>query len=169
MLELAPLRLPVARHVAAKAWSRFHSFVMMATPIMLAGSFVLGLVYASGLWVQLAAVIGPVTETLLGLPPIAGIAIIFAFLRKELALQLLVALAIVQYGASGATLGGFMSSAQLFVFAIVVSISVPCVATLATLADEFGWRPALGMAGATLALALGVGMILARVLGIAPA
>lgn len=169
VLELAPLRLPVVRHVGAKAWSRFRSFVMMATPIMLVGSFVLGLVYASGLWVQLAAVIGPVTETLLGLPAIAGVAIIFAFLRKELALQLLVALAIVQYGASGATLGGFMSSAQLFVFAIVVSISVPCVATLATLADEFGWRPALGMAGATLALALGVGMVLARVLGIAPA
>ena len=109
------------------------------------------------------------SETLLGLPAIAGIAIIFAFLRKELAVQLLVALAIVQYGASGATLGGFMSSAQLFVFAIVVSISVPCAATLATLADEFGWRPAIGMAGATLALALGVGMVLARVLGIAPA
>lgn len=169
VLELAPLRLPVARHVAAKAWSRFRSFVLMATPIMLAGSFVLGLVYASGFWVQLAAVIGPVTETLLGLPAIAGVAIVFAFLRKELALQLLVALAIVEYGASGATLGGFMSSAQLFVFAIVVSISVPCAATLATLADEFGWRAALGMAGATLALALGVGMVIARSLGIAPA
>ena len=58
VLELAPLRVPVVRHVAAKAWSRFRSFVVMATPIMLVGSFVLGLVYASGLWAQLAAVIG---------------------------------------------------------------------------------------------------------------
>jgi len=136
---------------------------------MLAGSFVLGLVYESGLWVNLAAILGPITETLLGLPAIAGVAIIFAFLRKELALQLLLALAIVQYGAAGASLGGFLSSAQLFVFAIVVSISVPCAATLATLAGEFGWRPALGMAGATLAIALGTGMVLARGLGIAPA
>ena len=169
VLELAPLRRPIARHVAVKAWSRFRSFVIMATPIMLAGSFVLGLIYESGVWVHLAALMEPVTETLLGLPAIAGVAIVFAFLRKELALQLLVALAIVQYGANAATLGGFMTSAQLFVFAIVVSISVPCAATLATLAGEFGWRPALGMAGATLVLALGAGMVLARVLGIAPA
>ena len=169
VLELAPLRRPIVRHVGVKAWSRFRAFVVMATPIMLAGSFVLGLVYESGLWVQLAAVLGPITETLLGLPAIAGVAIIFAFLRKELALQLLLALAIVQYGAAGASLGGFLSSAQLFVFAIVVSISVPCAATLATLAGEFGWRPALGMAGATLAIALGTGMVLARGLGIAPA
>ncbi len=169
VLELAPLRRPVARHVAVKAWSRFRSFVIMATPIMLVGSFVLGLIYESGLWVHLAAFIGPVTETLLGLPAIAGVAIVFAFLRKELALQLLLALAIVQYGSSVANLGGFMSSAQLFVFAIVVSISVPCAATLATLAGEFGWRPALGMAGATLLLAVGAGMVLARALGIAPA
>jgi ferrous iron transport protein B len=169
VLELAPLRRPVGRHVAVKAWARFRSFVLMATPIMLIGSFVLGLVYESGLWVHLAGVLGPVTETLLGLPAIAGVAIVFAFLRKELALQLLVALAVVQYGAGAATLGGFMSPAQLFVFAIVVSVSVPCVATLATLADEFGWRPALTMAGATLVLAIGAGSVLARVLGIAPA
>ncbi len=169
VLELAPLRRPVVRHVWAKAWSRFRSFVVMATPIMLVGSFVLGLIYESGLWVPLASILGPITETLLGLPAIAGVAIVFAFLRKELALQLLLALAIVQYGAGAATLGGFMSSAQLFVFAIVVSISVPCAATLATLADEFGWRPALGMAGATLVLALGTGAVIARALGIAPA
>ena len=169
VLELAPLRRPVIRHVWAKARSRFRSFVIMATPIMLVGSFVLGLIYESGLWVPLASILGPITETLLGLPAIAGVAIVFAFLRKELALQLLLALAIVQYGAGAATLGGFMSSAQLFVFAIVVSISVPCAATLATLAGEFGWRPALGMAGATLVLALGTGAVIARALGIAPA
>ncbi len=169
VLELAPLRRPVVRHVWAKAWSRFRSFVIMATPIMLVGSFVLGLIYESGLWVPLGAILGPITETLLGLPAIAGVAIVFAFLRKELALQLLLALAIVQYGAGAATLGGFMSSAQLFVFAIVVSISVPCAATLATLAGEFGWRPAIGMALATLVLALGTGAVIARALGIAPA
>ena len=38
ILELAPLRQPMLRHVAAKAWFRFRSFVVTATPIMLAGS-----------------------------------------------------------------------------------------------------------------------------------
>lgn len=167
VLELAPLRRPILRHVMTKAWSRFRSFVVMATPIMLIGSFVLGLVYESGLWAPLATLLEPVSMGLLGLPAIAAIAIVFAFLRKELALQLLVALAVIQYGAGAANLDAFLSPGQLFVFAIVTSISVPCAATLATLASEFGWRPALSISGASLALALGAGAVLARVLGLA--
>ncbi len=167
VLELAPLRRPIARHVVTKAWTRFRSFVVMATPIMLIGSFVLGLVYESGLWAPLATLVEPVTMGLVGLPAIAGIAIVFAFLRKELALQLLIALAIVRYGALGGSLDAFLSPAQLFVFAVVTSISVPCAATLATLAGEFGWRPALAISGSSLVLALGAGGVLARVFGIA--
>jgi ferrous iron transport protein B len=60
-----------------------------------------------------------------------------------------------------------MSPAQLFVYAIVTSVSVPCIATLAALADELGWRAALTMSGATLGIALGAGGLLARVLGTA--
>jgi ferrous iron transport protein B len=167
VLELAPLRRPILRHVMTKAWWRFRSFVVMATPIMLIGSFVLGLVYESGLWAPLATLLEPVSMGLLGLPAIAAIAIVFAFLRKELALQLLIALAVIQYGAGAANLDDFLSPAQLFIFAIVTSISVPCAATLATLASEFGWRPALSISGASLALALGAGAVLARAFGIA--
>lgn len=166
VLELAPLRRPIVRHVMAKAWWRFRSFVVMATPIMLIGSFVLGLVYESGLWAPLATLLEPITMGLLGLPAIAGLAIVFAFLRKELALQLLIALAVIQYGASAATLDAFLSPAQLFVFAIVTSISVPCAATLATLVSEFGWRAALSIGGGSLALALGAGAVLARAFGL---
>ncbi len=167
VLELASLRRPVLRHTVGKAWARFRSFVVMATPVMVVGSFLLGLVYASGLWTGLAAVLEPVTMGWLGLPAIAGVAIAFAFLRKELALQLLVALAVVQFGGSASSLGTFLSPAQLFVFAVVTSISIPCAATLAALVDEFGWRPSLAISGGSLALALGTGAALARVLGIA--
>jgi len=44
---------------------------------------------------------------------------------------------------------------------------VPCVATLATLAGEFGWRSALTVSGATLGVALAAGGIVARLVGIA--
>src|SRR6185369_14532579 len=42
VLELPPLRRPVARQVALKAWFRFRSFVRSAAPVMVAGSFLLG-------------------------------------------------------------------------------------------------------------------------------
>ena len=98
VLELAPLRAPVPRFVAAKAWWRFRSFVVNAAPIMLVGSLVLGLIYETGLWQGIADAIGPSVEGVLGLPAIAGVAMVFAFLRKELALQLLIVFAAAQAG-----------------------------------------------------------------------
>lgn len=167
ILELPPLRRPIARQVALKAWFRFRSFVRTAAPVMLAGSFVLGLAYETGALGPIESAIGPVTTGLLGLPPVAGIALILAFLRKELALQLLLVLAIGEFGPSAASLGSFLNNGQLFVYAIVTAISIPCIATLATLVDEFGWRPALAVSGAAVGLALGAGAVLARLAGIA--
>ena len=166
VLELSPLRAPVAGHVAAKAWWRFKGFVLTATPIMLIGSFALGLIYEAGAWKVIADVTGPATEALLGLPAIAGVAIAFAFLRKELALQLLLVFAAVALGHQ-ADLGELLTPQQLFVYAVVSSLSIPCIATLAALRGELGGRTALAISAASLSLALGVGAMLARVLGIA--
>jgi ferrous iron transport protein B len=167
VLELAPLRRPVARQVLRKAWFRFDDFIRTAAPIMLGGSIVLGLAYETGLIWPAARLLDPVVIGWLGLPSVAGLAMVFGFLRKELALQLLVALAVVQLGATAATLNSFMTPGQLFVFAIVTSVSMPCAATLAALAGEFGWRPALAMLGTTLTIALAAGGLLARMLGVA--
>jgi ferrous iron transport protein B len=167
ILELSPIRRPILRQVARKAWLRFAEFVKSAAPLMLGGSVILGLLYESGLVWHVTVILDPVVKGWLGLPSVAGLALVFAFLRKELALQLLVALAVVQLGAQAANLGSIMTPAQLFVYAVVTSVSVPCVATLAALKGEFGWRPALAMSGATLAIALAAGGILARALGTA--
>jgi ferrous iron transport protein B len=167
VLEMAHLRVPVPRHVAQKAWARFRGFVVTAAPIMLIGSFVVGLAWETGAWAPISTALGPVTEGWLGLPPIAGVAIAFGFLRKELALQLLIALAVVEYGLGAGDLGTFMSAGQVFVFAIVTSISIPCAATLAALAEELGRRPALTITLGSLAIALAAGGLIARVLAIA--
>ena len=164
VLELAPLRAPMPAHVAHKAWWRFRGFVVTATPVMLIGSLVLGIVYETGVWQGIAGAIGPSFESLLGLPAIAGVALVFAFLRKELALQLLLVFAAVELGRA-AGLGELMNPSQLFVYAVVASISIPCLATLATLKAELGTRAAIGISVATVALALAVGMVLARLLG----
>jgi ferrous iron transport protein B len=166
VLELAPLRLPLARGVWVKSMARFRAFVRMAAPVMIVGSIILGFAYETGLIWPVAAVLDPVVVGWLGLPSVAGLALAFAFLRKELALQLLLVLAVAVMGAGVSSLGDFMTPEQLFVYAVVTSVSVPCIATLAALAGELGWRTAAAMSGATLALAIGVGGILARLLGV---
>ena len=183
VLELAPLRRPLARQVAGKATARFRDFLRMAAPVMIVGSIALGLAYETGLVWRATAILDPVVVGWLGLPSVAGIALVFAFLRKELALQLLLVLAAGTAGAAAsgatggsavgavsgaaATLGDLMAPGQLFVYAVVTAVSIPCIATLAALAGELGWRTAALMSAATLALAIGVGGILARMLGVA--
>src|SRR3989304_4611376 len=62
-------RRPGARQVGAKAWFRFRSFVTTATPVMLAGSFVLGGLYETGAIGPIGDAIAPLVGGLLGVPP----------------------------------------------------------------------------------------------------
>ncbi len=165
VMEMFPFRVPAPRAVARKTWHRFKEFVLMAAPIVLIGSFVMGALYESGWIWAFAAPLSPVVEGLLGLPSIAGLTLIFAVLRKELALQFLVTLALVQYGANAHNLLSFMTAKQLFVYALVNTIYIPCVATFAVLRQELGTRTAVGISAFTIALAIVVGGIAHYALG----
>lgn len=154
VMEVFPFRRPAAITVLKKTWVRFKDFVFVATPIMLGGSFLLGLLYGSGWVFKLEAPLRPVMEWWLGIPAVAGLALIFAFLRKELALQLLVVFAT---GTATASIGGFMAPRQIFIFALVNAVYIPCAATFAVLWKEMGWRVTLAVSAATVLLALLMG------------
>jgi len=164
IMEVFSFRRPVLRHVLRKTWHRFRSFVVVATPIVVLGSFVLGAVYETGLMWKLTRPLSLVVEDWLLLPPVAGLALIFAVLRKELALQLLVTLAIVQYGTQGGDLRHFMTAPQIVTYALVNTIYIPCVATFAVMKSELGMRRTLAITAGSVGMALLVGGIAARVL-----
>jgi ferrous iron transport protein B len=121
--------------------------------------------YETGLVWLLAAPLAPVVEGVLGLPAVAGLTLLFAVLRKELALQLLITLAIAKHGAIGGDLGSFMTGGQLFTYALVNTLYVPCVATIAVLGRELGWRRAALISAFTVALAVGAGGFARLILG----
>ncbi len=137
----------------------------MATPIVLIGSMVMGLLYETGWIWAFEAPLSPVVQGWLGLPGIAGLTLIFAVLRKELALQFLVTLALVQYGTGARNLLSFMTPQQLFVYALVNTIYIPCVATFAVLRQELGTRTAVGIGALTIALAVVIGGVARYALG----
>ncbi len=163
-MEVFPFRRPVLRHVWSKTWHRFRAFVFVATPIVIVGSLILGALYESGLVWELTRPMSPVIVGLLRLPPVAGLALIFAVLRKELALQLLVTLAIVRYGSNASNLLHFMNGPQIVTYALVNTIYVPCIATIAVLRAELGTRRMLAISATSISIALLVGGIAARVL-----
>ncbi len=157
VMEMFPFRMPSMRTIGIKTWFRFKDFILVAAPIVLIGSLGLGALYETGLIWKLTGPLAPVMQGWLGLPAVAGLTLIFAVLRKELALQLLVTLALVRYGAHASNLLSFMGPSQLFVYALVNTIYIPCIATIAVLGRELGWRRAAAIVAFTITLALAVG------------
>jgi len=159
IMEMFPFRVPSLGSILKKTWFRFRAFVFLAFPIVTVGSVLLGGLYELGILRLLTEISGPVMYAILGLPAVAGIALLLGILRKELTLQLLVALAVMQYGASARSLTAFMSPAQLFVFALVVTLYFPCVATMSVLGRELGWKSTVAIMIGDITIALGIGAI----------
>lgn len=158
VMEMFPFRIPHLRTIFKKTWFRFKAFAEMAVPILIVGSVLLGALYELDWLQKLAGPLSPVVEGWMGLPAVAGLTLIMGILRKELALQLLIALAIVEAGPDVQNnLLVIMDKGQLFVFALVTAIYIPCAATIAALARELGWRRATIIMAFTIALAVLMG------------
>jgi ferrous iron transport protein B len=162
VMEMFPFRFPSLTTTLKKTWFRLRDFVKIALPITLVGSFFMGTLFEMGYLWMLNAPLSPLTVGLLGLPAVTGLSLILGVLRKELALQLLVALAIIQYGPMASNLLTFMSPAQIFTYAIVVTIYFPCTATAAVIGKELGWKNAVLIMTFTVFLAILIGAIIFR-------
>jgi ferrous iron transport protein B len=164
VMEMFGLRRPSFKAMWQKTWWRFKEFFFVALPIVIGGSLVLGGLYETGWIWPLSAPLKPLIEGWLGLPMIAGISLIFAVLRKELALQFLVTFAVAKYGSSAYNLSTFMSHTQLFVYGLVTVIYIPCLATIAVLGRELGWKKASIIITITVVLAILLGGIALRIM-----
>jgi ferrous iron transport protein B len=151
IMEMPPLRVPRPKPVLFKTWVRMRSFLYIATPLLIVGSLTVGALHVSGALNRITGPLSPITTGLLGLPAIAIIPLIYGFIRKEGAIVLLTIVA----GTSN--LATFMSPLQLFVFALVVAIYIPCLATIAVLRNEVGWKWAAFITIGTFLLAIIVG------------
>jgi len=158
IMEMVPLRRPDPKLVVKKAWSRLSEFLFIAMPLLLAGSVVLGLLEFFGIMAIFEGIVEPYTMALLGLPGYSATALIFGILRKEMAFETLAILA------GTADLGAVLSSLQLYIFAIVTVLFVPCLATITVLLREVGSRITLAITFYTVALGLLVGGLMFRVL-----
>ncbi len=164
VMEMFPFRVPHLVTIVKKTWLRFKEFIFTAIPIIAIGSFILGGLYESKLMWMITDPMSLIVEKWLGLPAIAGICLLFGILRKELALQLLIALAIMQNGTNVQNLLSFMNKEQIFVFALVTTLYIPCLATISALIKELGWKTAIAISLSTITIAVLVGGIAHQVL-----
>ncbi|MDO5846483.1 MAG: nucleoside recognition domain-containing protein, partial [Methanocorpusculum sp.] len=153
ILEMAELRRPIPKYVLRKAWIRVREFLYIAMPLLLISSVVLGIFEYLG-WVALfETFIDPVSMAVLGLPGFAFTALMFGILRKEMAFETLAVM-------GGTTdLIAILSAPQLYIFALVCVLFVPCISTIAVLMRELGAKMAVIVTVFTLSLGVSLGAL----------
>ncbi len=148
ILEIPELQVPGLKTLAAKTWLTLKEFITIAWPLLVVSSVVLGVLewaHAAG---TVNALLAPLTVTLLGLPAAVGMTLVFGILRKELTLVMLVQ-------ALGTTqLHQVLSEGQMLTFTLFVVFYVPCVATIAVMAKELGWRDTALISALTVVVAV---------------
>jgi ferrous iron transport protein B len=154
VLELPPLRTPRLSQVISRSWLHIREFLVIAMPLLMVSSVILGLAGFYGITDLFQNAVAPFMEEVLGLPGFASTALLFGILRKEMAFETLIVLA------GTAELPSVLTSLQLYIFALVSTLFVPCISTIAVLSREMGWKTALLIAGYTLTLGIGAGAIL---------
>lgn len=158
IMEMHDYRWPHMKTILKQTWFRVAEFIKIAFPLIIAGSVMLKLAEVSGLLDPIAAVLSPVTVVWLGLPAITGITLIFGVLRKELSLIMLATLL-------GTTnFAQALTPVQMVVFTLVAMFYIPCIATIAALVKEFGWKKALFITVFEIVFAIVLGGIALRLL-----
>ncbi|MDF1556575.1 MAG: ferrous iron transport protein B [ANME-2 cluster archaeon] len=160
IMEMPPMRYPDVQVIAKKTWLRMKGFVYVAFPILIVGSSFLGIVDTLGLLDAFEEISKPIFVVFLGLPAYAATAFIFGILRKEMALEILAVLA------GTAVFIDVMTPLQIYIFALVATIYIPCAATIAVIGKELGWRDMVLISGFTIVLSIVVGGV-ANYLGLA--
>ncbi len=124
VIEIPPYRIPSFKAQAKKLAMRIKGFLVHATPYILGGILVVNILYTLGIIQFLGVLFAPAVQGLLGLPGDAVSTLLIGFLRKDVAVAMMVPLG--------------LSARQLVIGAVVLAAYFPCAATFTVLVKEMG-------------------------------
>jgi len=149
-MEIPPYRPPHWVTLLKKLWMRIRGFFVGAVPFVLLGVLIVNIFYVSGVIQVISKATAPVVTGLLGLPEEAVVALVIGFLRKDVAVGMLLPLG--------------LTMEQAAVASVVLAMYFPCVATFAVLVKELGVLDTAKAGLIMVTLALLVGTTLSQVL-----
>ncbi len=144
--EISPYRIPYLRSLIKKLWMRLRSFLTTAIPFVLLGVFIVNILYISGIISFISNITAPVVVGVLGLPKEAIASLVIGFLRKDVAVGMLLPLG--------------LTMKQLIIASAVLTMYFPCIATFIVLFRELGIKAMLKSSLIMLIVTLFVGGIL---------
>ncbi len=148
--EIPPYRLPYCGALLKKVWMRVRWFLKEAIPFVLLGVLIVNILYSFGIIDFVGTIAAPVITSLLGLPVEAIGALMVGFLRKDIAVGMLVPLG--------------LSLKQLIIASVLLTMYFPCVATFVIFLKELGIIDMIKAALIMIGSALIVGSVLNLIL-----
>ncbi len=149
-VEIPPYRFPYIPGLFKKVWMRVLWFIKEAVPFVIVGVLVVNILYFSGIIQFIGNLAAPLVKGIFGLPKGAVGALIIGFLRKDVAVGMLIPLG--------------LSKSQMIVSSVVLTMYFPCIATFAVLLKELGIKDMLKSAGIMMLSTIIVGGLLNLIL-----
>jgi ferrous iron transport protein B len=138
-LEIPPYRIPYFKGLIKKIWMRLKWFLKEAVPFVLLGVLIVNILYSAGIMQSFSRLAAPAFNLLFDLPGETAGALVMGFLRKDLAVGMLMPLD--------------LSFKQLVVASVILAMYFPCIATFTVLLKELGF---IDMLKSTLVMLLSV-------------
>jgi ferrous iron transport protein B len=126
LVEIPPYRLPSLFTLWKKLYLRIKGFIIEAAPLVLLGVLIINVLLYFKLFDLFTGLFSPIITGLFGLPKGAAVALIMGLFRKDVAVGMLMPLA--------------LSIKQMFIAAVLLAVSFPCAATFVVLLRELGFK-----------------------------
>jgi ferrous iron transport protein B len=133
--DIPPIRKPMPKVVASKAWARFREFIVIVTPLVALGAVLYAVLAYTGYAETIESILAPFAAPL-HLPPKALIPAVYGFLQKDLVVSMLAAV----YGT--ANLASVMTPTQALIFTMLSTYQIPCIIAFLMMIREFGAKRA---------------------------
>jgi ferrous iron transport protein B len=124
LIEIPSYRFPPFPVLWQKLFLRTKGFIIEAFPVVLLGVLIVNVLLFFRLFDFITDIFSPMMKGLFGLPKEAVIALVVGFFRKDVAVGMLVPLV--------------LNAKQLFISAVLLAVSFPCIATFAVFFKELG-------------------------------
>jgi ferrous iron transport protein B len=146
LLEIPPYRFPPLLTLARKLYYRIKGFLIEAVPVVMGGVLFVNILIYFKLFDFITSISAPIIHNLFGLPKEAVVALVIGFIRKDVAVGMLMPLG--------------LSAKQLFIGATLLAISFPCIATFVIIWKELGFKDLLKSTLIMIAISVIVGTML---------
>jgi len=130
LIDLPPLRFPRIGNVLRKTYTKSVMFLKEATPLFIIGGLIIAVMQYTGLLDTIASSLAPFTEGVLKLHPKVSQAFIMGIVRRD-------------FGAAGLNnlaTEGLLTSAQVVVSLVTITLFVPCIAAIMVIFKERSWQ-----------------------------